>query len=280
MTVRLAGGLAGLVCGAALAQPPAVPTPATPVNPAAHTQPTPPDTVAHDWTAEVSPGGKTADGATALPKVMAAARTALAAARDYTATMVRRERVKGVLLPEQACSLGVRTKPAAVVVTVTAPKASAGSSTSFLATRSTSMVRHRPAGSDGAMPSKTLPADDPAAMAGARHPVTGYGLAAVLDRVEAVLRTQQLQHRPTQVLVGDFTFAGKPVTRFEVFADRPTADGPRRLVLCLDAATKLPVRYEAYGTVTPTAPGGEVLEVVSFLATKLNVGLGDVVFER
>ena len=271
MTVRrLAGGLAGLVCGAALAQPPAVPSPATPVTPATHTQPT------DGWTADVAPSkAKSSDGAAALPKALADARTALAAARDYTCTLVRQEKVNGVPQAEQTCSLGVRTKPTAVLLSVTAPKAVVAS-TSYFPARSTITVRHQA----GTQPLKTLPKDDPAARTTCRHPVTGYGLAAVLDRVEVVLADQQRGHRPTQVLVADYTFADKPVTRFEVFADRPTADAPRRLVLCLDAATKLPVRYEAYGAPTPASPGGEVLEVVSFLNTKLNVGLGDAVFER
>lgn len=270
MTVRLAGGLAGLVCGAALAQPPAVPTPAAPTSPTAPAAP-------KDWSAEVTPGaGKPTDGTAALPKALADARQALTAARDYTATMTRQERVGGTLLPEQTCQVVARTKPLALAVTVHSPKPLAGQWTSFHSARS-SLVRHRSA---GAPLTRTLPADDPAVLAAARHPVSGYGLAAVLDRVDGLLKTQKLQHRPVEVLVGQTTVAGKPATRFEVFADRPTADGPRRVVLCLDAASKLPVRYEAYGPATVAAPGGELLEAVGFLNTRLNLGVGDAAFDR
>jgi hypothetical protein len=282
MTFRLpACGLAGLVCGAALAQPPAVPVPAEPppVNPAQHTQTVP--APAPNWSAEVSPGGRPADGSAAFAKAVADARTALAKARDYTAGMVRQERVNGALLPEQTCTLAARTQPLSVAVTVSGPKPYAGASTSFLAGKTgLNKVRHRPAGPEGTRPTKTVLKDDPAVLAAARHPVDGYGLAAVLDRVEGLVRVQKLQHRPTQILAGDYTFGGKPVARFEVFADSPSAAAPRRVVLCLDAATKLPVRYEAYGPPTPDAPGGEVLEVVSFVNTRLNVGLADAVFDR
>lgn len=281
MTFRLPA--CGLVCGAALAQPPAVPVPAAPqpVNPAQHTQAAPASPAPPTWSAEVSRGGKPADGATAFPKAIADARTALAKARDYTAGMARQERVNGVLLPEQSCTLAARTQPLAVAVAVTGPKPYAGASTSFLTGKTgLNKVRHRAAGPEGTKPTRTVMKDDPAVLAAARHTAEGYGLAAVLDRVEGLVRVQRLQNLPTQILAGEYTFAGRPVTRFEVFADSPAAATPRRVVLCLDAATKLPVRYEAYGRPTPDAPGGEVLEVVSFVNTKLNVGLADAVFER
>ncbi len=268
MTVRLAGGLAGLVCGAALAQPPAVPTPAAPT-------PAPP--VAKDWSAVVKPStAKPTDGTTALPKALADARKALATVRDYTTTMTRQERVGGALLPEQSCHLTARTQPLALAIIVHSPKSQAGQWTSYHSTRS-SLVRHR---SPSSPITRTLPADDPSVLMAARHPVSGYGLEAVLDRVDALLSTQKLQRQPTEVLFGQTTVAGKPAVRFELFTDRPTADGPRRVVLCLDAASKLPVRYEAFGPTTAAAPNGVLLEAVSFGNTRLNVGVGDAAFDR
>jgi hypothetical protein len=278
MTIRLAaGGLAGLVCGAALAQPPAVPQPASPILPVGQAASQPPT---QSWSADVSPGGRPADGLTALPKALAESRAAASGLRDYTAGLVRQERVRGVLLPEQTGGLTVRTRPLSVAVVLSAPKAVAGTSTSYVADRGTKPVRHRSAGPDGVVPAQMLTKDDPAPLSVARHPVTGYGFAAVLDRVEAVLKAQAVGRRPVQVLVADFRFDGKPVTRFEVFADGGPAGQPRRLVLCLDAASKLPVRFEAYGPATPDAPGGEVLEVVSFVNVRLNPGVGDTAFGR
>ena len=223
------------------------------------------------------------DGSTALPKALADARSACAKLRDYTCHLVRQETVNGKLLPEQAAELRVRTQPMSVSVRVVAPKAVAGQETSYQSSRSTTAVRHKAAREEGIRTGfVTLPADDPKVLADTRHPLTQTGLVAVLDRMDRAVVTEKRLNHPVQVLTADYTFGGRPVTRYEVFAERPHPNRyAYRCVLYVDKESKLPARFEAYSQPKPGGPAeGELMEVQSFVGLKTNTGLGESAFER
>jgi hypothetical protein len=255
------GGLAVVA-----AQPPADP----PVKPAGFTD------------IQQVPAARPTDGTAALPQALADARAAYAQVRDYTCVIERQERVGGTLRPTQTGELRVRTRPLSINVKVTAPKPVAGQETSYISGRNLGRVRFKPAGVDGIKYGfQTLPKDDPKVLADTRHPVTEVGLLAVIDRVERILKTEKMLNHPAQVLTAAYTFAGRPVTKFEVFADRPHANRyAARVAVYFDAETKLPVRFEAYDAPKPGATTGEVVEVVSFAGIRTNVGLGEAAFER
>jgi hypothetical protein len=222
------------------------------------------------------------NGAEAFPKALAEARAAYAKLRDYTCTLYRQERVGGKQLPEQTGVLQVRTQPFSVHLRITAPKPIDGMEVSYRSAKSTAQVRFRAGGLDGIKYGfRTLPVDDPKVTADTRHPITGVGLLAVLDRIEKVVATERRLNHPVQVLVSEYTFAGRPVTRFEVFCDRPHPNRyAHRAVLYVDKETKLPARFEAHDAPKPGLAEGEAIEVVSFVGVKTNVGLGESAFER
>jgi hypothetical protein len=259
----------GLVAIAA-AQPPA-----QPVKPATYTPDAP-------GTVRVEPSQRSADGSAQLPKALTAARAAVVTARDYTAILVRTERVNGTLRPEQTCELRVRTKPFAVNVKVTGPQPVAGQETSFVSDQNLNRVRFKPAGPAGVkFGFRTLPKDDPQVLTDARHPVTEVGLAAVLDRVEQALAMEKRLNHPVTVTTATATHADRPATRFDIYLDHPHPHRTAaRMVLVLDPATKLPVRFEAYDAPKLGASDGPLLEASSFLGTRVNVGLGDNAFAR
>jgi hypothetical protein len=223
------------------------------------------------------------DGSVAFPKAIADARSACAKLRDYTCHLVRQEMVNGKLFPEQAAELRVRTQPLSVHVRVIAPKAVAGQETSYLSARSTSKVRFKAAREEGIRTGfVTLPADDPKVLTATRHPLTETGLAAVIDRIDRAVATEKRLNHPVQVLTAEYKFGGRPVTRYEVFAERPHPNRyAYRCVLYVDQETKLPARFEAYSQPKPGGPAeGELLEVQSFVGLKTNTGLGESAFER
>ena len=128
----------------------------------------------------------------------------------------------------------------------------------------------------------TLPTDDPKVLAATRHPLTETGLLAVIDRVDKAVATEKQLHHPIQVLTAEYTFGGRPVTRYEVFAERPHPNRyAYRCVLYVDKETKLPARFEAYAQPKPGGSAeGELMEVQSFVGLKTNTGLGESAFER
>ncbi|MGL6095169.1 MAG: DUF1571 domain-containing protein [Fimbriiglobus sp.] len=258
----------------AIEVPHALPAPVPVVAPAPATAP------ATASVSRVVPSNTSAlASAESLPRMLAEAKTAYAKVRDYAGHYVRQERVSGRLVPEETCELRVRTQPFSVALKVVAPKEYAGRDTVYLSKRATTKVRFKDANKLGYL---TLAVDDPRVIADSRHLVSDVGLLAALERVEnAVLMEKKLQN-PVQVLAAEFTFADKPCTRYEVFADRPHAHRyAHRHVIYVDKKTKLPVRYEAYDQPVAGGPaGGELIESQSFVGLKFNVGLGESNFER
>ena len=106
-------------------------------------------------------------------------------------------------------------------------------------------------------------------------------MMAVLARCEKVVEAEKKLKNPVQITVADYTFNGRPCQRYDIYADRPHPTRYcHRAVLYVDAATKLPVRFEAYDQPKTGEATGELIEMVSFVNLKLNTGLGDAAFDK
>lgn len=288
-TARLAGVAGGLGLAVAVAADPApLPQAVKPAGlsvppaiiPPADSPPVSPIPSAAKVTVTVS--AATVTGSDALPAALVEARTAYAKLRDYACHLVRQERVNGTLLPEQSVELRVRTEPLSVNVRTVSPPQLAGEETSYLAKKSTAKVWFRMSGVDGVRYGfRMMSLEDPRTRTSTRHTAPDTGIKAILDRVEAAVRTEKQLNHPIQILASDYMFAGRPCRRFEVFAERPHPNRyAHRMVLYVDRDTKLPVRFEAFDQPRSGAAEGELIEVQSFVGMKWNVGLGDAAFER
>lgn len=224
---------------------------------------------------KIEAGKSRPKGEEVLPKCVAAAREVLATTRDYAGFVVRQERVGGVAQPEQVAEIRVRMVPKCVNVRVVKPAALRGEETSYMPAKVTSSVRFKPAGVEGVRGFQTQPLDAPKVLAHTRHPMTGVGLVALLDRVEAIVATERALGHPVGVVASDYQFAGRAVTKCELFADLAHPNRyAARVAIYFDAETKLPVRFEAFDAKS------ELVEVQSYVGLKRNVGLGDSAFER
>ena len=218
------------------------------------------------------------DGGALLPMI-ADARTALSKARDYTCTFTRQELRNGALSAEQVAEMKVRLNPGGVYVRFARPDALAGMEVAYTGRKSTKM-RYRPAGVAGAKGFQTLDLDDTKFLADNRHAVTEWTMSAVLDRVAAAAAREKTLNNPVEVYTSDFQFAGRNVTRYEVFTRRPHAFRyAHRMLIYVDKETKLPLRYEAYDQPKSGAATGDLFEAYSFSDVKLNVGLGENSFD-
>lgn len=217
--------------------------------------------------------------AESLSTMLSDARTALGKVRDYTCTFTRQEAKNGTLGAEQVAEMKVRSAPAGVYVRFARPDAAAGMEVAYTGTRKLQKVRYKPAGAT-TKPFQTLDLDDPKFLADNRHPVTEWTMAAVIDRVAAAAAREKTLNNPVEVYAGDFQFAGRNVTRYEILTRRPHAFRyAHRMLVYVDKETKLPVRYEAYDQPKGGASVGDLLEAYSFSDVKLNVGLGENVFD-
>lgn len=224
---------------------------------------------------KVEAGKARLDGKRVLAKSMAEAREVLAQTRDYTGFLVRQERVSGVLRPEQVAELRVRAVPRCVNVRVVKPAALRGEETSFMADAATHTVRFKPAGVEGVRGFQTQLIDAPKVMAHTSHRVSEVGLVPLLDRIDAILATEQSAGQPAVVTASEYVFNARQVMKCELFADRAH---PRRyaakVAIYFDKETKLPVRLEAFDGQS------QLVESHSYVGVKRNVGLGDAAFER
>ncbi len=258
------------VVGAGFAQPPAsIPPADSPAQPV-------------EVVAKVSAGTPRLNGGEMFPKMMAEAREAYSRTRDYAGHLIRQERVGGALRPEQAAEIRVRVKPHCVNVRVVKPDALRGEETSYMPDRVRTTVRFKPAGVEGVRNGfRTMPLDDPKAMANTRHPASEVDLVAVLDRLDKVMATEVKLGHPAAVVAAEYTFAGKPVVRYEVYCEVPhPARYAHKCVVCVDPKTKLPVRFEAYDAPKGGSTQGELIESHSYVGLVFNTGLGDTAFVR
>jgi hypothetical protein len=142
-------------------------------------------------------------------------------------------------------------------------------------------VTYRAAGAKGISGTRLVALDDPKLMAENRHPVTELGIGPILDVLTAISTREKILGNPIEAYTSDYQFAGKTVTRYEVFTRRPhTHRYAYKCLIYVDKETKLPVRFEAYDAPKAGGTASDLIEAYSFTSMKVNVGLGDSAFDR
>ena len=216
-----------------------------------------------------------------LGAMLANAKTAYGGVRDYICTFTRQERVNGALSAEQVGEMKVRVKPLSVSIRFARPEAVAGMEMIYMSGSRLGKLSYRPAGAKGLNGTQLVALDDRKVMAENRHMVTELGVGPLLDLLAGIATREKAMGNPVEVFTSDYQFAGRNVTRYEIFTRRPHTYRYAYLeVVYVDKETKLPLRFEAYDTPKPGLEAGELLESYSYTNIKVNVGLGDSAFDR
>jgi hypothetical protein len=214
--------------------------------------------------------------------LVAQAQRQFQAVGDYTCTVVKRERVRGELQPENVMTLLVRNRPFSIYLRWRAPRSLEGQEVCYVAGANRGLMRVHPVGLAGIVGFVNLDPSDPRALKDNRHPVTEAGLAYLLDGVARQWELER-QWNKTVVRIADGEFHGRPCTWIETVHPDPAAGSfyAYRCVLCLDRATHLPVHNAAYDRPRPGGdPGGDLLESYDYLDLRCNVGLPDETFRH
>ena len=211
-----------------------------------------------------------------LPKMLAESKVAVAKLRDYTGHLIRQERAQGKLTAEQIVEIRCRTAPQSMNLKIVKPLNLAGEETTWHTGQSKSKVRYRPTGVEGVRGFQTHDHNAAKVLTHTMHPANEVGFAALIDRVEKMLAVEKRMSGGAAVYASEFTFAGKPVIRFEILADRahPARYAPHCIVY-VETESKLPVRFEAYDAPKIVGTPGELIESQSYIDLKFNVGLGE-----
>jgi hypothetical protein len=218
----------------------------------------------------------------AEPLALAAqARKAYAKVRDYSCTLIKRERMDGTLTANHVIAFKMRTTPFSVSMRWVEPRELAGQEVCYVAGKNNGDMRVKPPGLLGAIGFLSLSPDDEHARKTSKHSITDAGIGWVIERCATGWEVERKLKR-TKVSIGTFQYANRRCTRAELIHS-DSAGGKllyQRNVIYFDQQTHLPIRVENYDW--PQKPGGpaEVAEVYSYVNLRLNVDLPDEVFEH
>jgi hypothetical protein len=196
--------------------------------------------------------------------------------KDYSATLVQHERVRGKLAPRQFIVIKIRHRPFSVYACFKSPVSMAGQEVIYVAGRNQGRLwAHRP----GLAVTANLFPDGLIAMTNRRYPVTEIGLANLVRRLVEVGK-QDLKHGECEVkYLAGAKVNGRVCTVIE--AVHPTPRDYFRYHLArifVDDELKVPIRYESHDW--PSEAGGDapLIEEYTYLALKLNNGFSDLDF--
>jgi len=215
-----------------------------------------------------------------LSAMLTDARTAYAKTRDYSGTFTRQERINGTLGAEQVGEMKIRVSPVGIYVRFVRPDSASGMEIVYSAAKKDGKVRYRPAGAAGRRGFQKLDVDDSKFLAANRHSVTSWGMGPVIELIAASTAREKALNNPVEMFTGDYQFANRNVTKYEIYTRRPhAARYAAKMVVYVDKETKLPVRFEAYADPKPGATTGDLLEAYSFTDLKFNSGIGENTFD-
>jgi hypothetical protein len=214
-------------------------------------------------------------------RLAARARAAYAKIKDYSCTMIKRERLGGELTPNHVIALKVRAKPFSVSMVWQEPKDLEGQEVVYVTGKNDGKMRVRPGGLLGSIGFLSVAVDDPRARKTSRHKVTAAGIGNLIEECARGWEVEKTL-KQTQVRIGTFSYARRRCSRAEL--THPNRLGGKfkhyRNVLYFDQETGLPIRVENYRWPEKEGEKPVLAEVYSYVNLRLNPGLADEVFER
>jgi hypothetical protein len=198
------------------------------------------------------------------------------ALKDYSATLVRRERIQGALTGYEYMFVKIRHQPFSVYVRFDAPERVKGQEAVYVAGQNQgNLIAHRPHMST---PLRLLP-DGVIAKSNRHYPLTEIGI------VNLIYRLVEVGHEDTRYGECNVTYFnsakidGRPCTVIQVTHPVPRDQFRFHLArIYVDKELNMPTRYESYDW--PAEPGGQprLIEEYTYLHVKTNNGFTDLDF--
>jgi hypothetical protein len=252
-------------------QPPVVPTPPQQVQTAPYFQPDQPGQQ------QIIPAAAQTPAAPLDPALhyLTEAKQAYQNVQDYTCLFVKRELVKGVLQPENVMTMKVRANPFSVYMKWQAPRSLEGQEACYVTGKNNGQMRVHSTGILGIAGWVSLDPNDPRATETSRHTILEAGIGNLIDKY---YERWSVENKPglTTCKIAEYEFAKRRCIRIETTHpnSRPGQFYSYRSVIYLDKELKLPIRSENYDWPRQGGPpGGDLLEVFSYVDLKLNGSL-------
>lgn len=209
---------------------------------------------------------------------------------DYSAIMIKRERIDGVLGDHEFMGVKVRNRKAAngtistpfsVYMTFLKPTEIKGREVIYVENQNRGNIVAHEGGVKGKfIPTMELDPKGIIAMRNQRYPITDMGIENLcIKLIEKGQRDRA--HAECVVETKSVKIGERPSTLITVThpVERPHFDF-HRAEIYIDEQLKVPVRYAAH--TWPKSPGGEpeLLEEYTYQNIKMNIGLKDIDFDR
>jgi hypothetical protein len=207
------------------------------------------------------------------------ARQAFQGVQDYSCLLIKRERLRGRLGPDEVIAMKVRNRPFSVYLRWEGPRSLVGQEACYVVGKNNNMLRIHSTGLAGVIGWMTLDPRDPRVLEHSRHSITEAGIGNLLDRY-AQRWAEERRLNQTQVRVANYVFNRRPCRRVELTHPPGGQFVFYRSLVYFDNETHLPIRVENYDWPRPRGnPDGDLAEVYSYLDLRPNVRLGDDAFD-
>ncbi len=202
--------------------------------------------------------------------------------QDYTATVIKRERIGSSLGEEQFMAIKVRHRPFSVYSIFLAPTAEKGKECLYVEGANNGKMWAHGTGLQLKMfGTVSLDPDGSVAMKNQRYPLTQIGILNLTRRL-AEVATEDVKYGECEVKY----YKGAKINDRVCTCIQVSHPVPRKNFLFnvarifVDDGLNIPIRYEAYDW--PKNPGGapELIESYTYVNLKINVGLTDADFDR
>ncbi len=196
----------------------------------------------------------------------------LRAIRDYTCTLIKRERVNGELLPAEYMDVKLRHEPFSVHIYFRSPTEKRGREAIF----EPSQNRGRIVGYVPNIGTVTLDPNSRRAMEDNRYPISEVGVLNLTRRLVEVGLSELNYGECKVTMFENAKINERPATCMQFEHPTPRREFRYHLArVYIDNELNVPLRYEAY--TWPSEPGGKpvLVEEYTYLNMKLNVGLTD-----
>ena len=200
---------------------------------------------------------------------------------DYSATVVKRERIDGKLGEHEYMFAKIRQKPFSVYLTFLGPDSVKGQEVIYVDGRNDgNMLAHAGSGVRALVGTVSLKPQSMLAMSGQRYPITELGVENLTNRLVEVARHDS-QFADCEVnFYPNAKVNGRVCTCVQVTHPQPKKNFRFHLArVFIDDELTIPIRYESYDW--PLEAGGQpqLMEEYTYMNMKINNGFTDADFD-